>query len=509
MVGHPALRSGCFMIFLATASVAARADVAYTDTETPSGDKMSVIRMSVTPSPLPVPALRYRFLARDIDLKPGNAAPFYYRAMLDLPRQLEAVRKKYNEEELFKWYGTGAEATPLEQLPLEKVRDAVNMSIGGGVWDQLMEASQRRDCDFQLGLTEVRGLELSSFFLDEFQRSREISRMLAMRTRLAIAERRYDDAIETMRMNYRLARDFGSGPLLICGLVGIAEASITNNTVVEMIAAPDSPNLYWALSELPQPLVDVRAAVRLELDIVPRMFPFLHRAETTARAPQEWNRLFTEMFRELTKFHDGQVPLSAVGSDAVAGVAATVVSLLGYSHAKQQLIAQGMSPEQVEKMAVGQVMAIYTGRHYRRIADQYETLWYMPYWRMRQHAKEIEDDFSRANLLSGAESRELLPLASIFLPAIQAARAAEVRLEREMAVLRVIEALRTYAASHDGKLPQGLEDIQEVPVPMNPATGKPFFYRLEGQTAILELPSSDGIPGSQRRFEIQLATAAK
>ena len=79
------------------------------------------------------------------------------------------------------------------------------------------------------------------------------------------------------------------------------------------------------------------------------------------------------------------------------------------------------------------------------------------------------------------------------------------RIDREVASLRVIEALRIYAARHDGRLPERLDDIDQVPVPNNPATGKPFVYRLEGTTGILDLPLSDHIAGSGRRYEIQIA----
>ena len=67
-----------------------------------------------------------------------------------------------------------------------------------------------------------------------------------------------------------------------------------------------------------------------------------------------------------------------------------------------------------------------------------------------------------------------------------------------------IEALRMHAAIV-GRFPAGLDEIEHVPVPENPATGKRFNYRLSGETAMLELPFSDGMPGMSWRFEIQLA----
>jgi hypothetical protein len=36
-----------------------------------------------------------------------------------------------------------------------------------------------------------------------------------------------------------------------------------------------------------------------------------------------------------------------------------------------------------------------------------------------------------------------------------------------------------YAAGHDGQLPKALDEITTVPVPLNPATGKTFVYRVQ------------------------------
>jgi hypothetical protein len=330
--------------------------------------------------------------------------------------------------------------------------------------------------------------------------------MLLLRTRLAVAERRYDDAIATMRMNYRLGQDAAKPPLLVCGLIGIAIESMTNGTLLELIASADSPNLYWSLTQLPDPLVDLRSAARFEMDFGPRIFPFIHHAETADRSPQEWNRLYSRAFLDMAVVGE---PALAARNDLQAGIVATMMALVGYSHAKSQLIAQGMDRARVEQMAVGQVMAIYTERKYQQTANDFEKLWYVPFWEMRERSAAIEKRLRMADPLSGNLDREVLPIVSLLLPAMQSARAAQVRLERDIAALRVIEALRMYAAGHDRRLPERLDDVVEVPVPLNPATGKPFLYRLESGTAVLELPSADGTPGYHRRFEIQVSQAAK
>jgi hypothetical protein len=156
-------------------------------------------------------------------------------------------------------------------------------------------------------------------------------------------------------------------------------------------------------------------------------------------------------------------------------------------------------------MPVGQVVAIYTERNYQQFADEWETLWYMPYWEIQGRAEAMEDRIAKARLGSGSADREIIPMVSLLLPAMEAARDAQVRLEREIASLRVIEAVRMYAAGNRGELPPSLEKITQVPVPINPATGKDYVYYVRGGTAILELPASDGIGGGNRRYEIKVA----
>src|SRR5689334_9818748 len=107
-------------ITLATA-IPAGADASITYDKVQEGDKeLEIVRLTVTPAPEPVPALRHRLVARDVDLVTGNSVPFYYRAQLELSGTMKKIRERFNEEkELSLWYGTGEDATPVEKLPLD------------------------------------------------------------------------------------------------------------------------------------------------------------------------------------------------------------------------------------------------------------------------------------------------------------------------------------------------------------------------------------------------------
>jgi hypothetical protein len=497
--------SNCVVAFawlasLWATSLTARGEV----TRTGSDDNgLTIVHLAVTPAAEPSPVMKYRLMPRDIDLRPGNAAPYYYRALLETRTTMDRLRKEFGDE-YDEWY-YGDPHIPTSQLPLAKLRKADGYAASA-LEGPVTEATARRSCDWQLELDQLRGADVIAFHLTEFQQLRDLARMLAIRARLAIAEGRYDDALRALRMNFRVAVDTGNEPLIVCGLIGIAIAGVNDDALAELIAAPNSPNLYWALTELPQPLVDLRPADRFESDIGARVFPLIHNAETTDRSPEEWNRLVKQTVRDMagqdTEYFRGLDPLGA-------DLSATGFALIGYSLAKEHLIAEGMDRNKVEAMAVGQVLAIYSERVYERHANEFETLWYVPFWEMDRRYRDAEGKLNDARPLWGGADRELFPFAMSLLPAMQAARTAQVKQDRDIAAFRVIEALRMYAADHAGSLPAKLDEIRAVPVPLNPATGKPFVYRLDGKVAVLELPLSDGIPGVNRRYEITIAAKDK
>ena len=90
------------------------------------------------------------------------------------------------------------------------------------------------------------------------------------------------------------------------------------------------------------------------------------------------------------------------------------------------------------------------------------------------------------------------------LPPFPSPCSAFARTERQLAAIRCIAALRIYAAAHDGELPATLDEIKEVPIPLNPVTGKAFRYHLEGKTAVLD---ADGGLTSTPRPQYRIVVA--
>ena len=463
-----------------------------------------VIRMTVTPADEPVPTFKYRLTYRPHELVRGNSVAHYMRAFPEggLEQTWKYLVDHYGEE-VDDWYG---DKYPISKLPIDKVIEAAS-HFDRLTNDHVLPASRCRDTDWGVAYEDIRGPETISFLLPEIQSMRSVCRAMSLQTRVAIAQQHYDRAIELMRANYRLGRDVGKQPILVSGLVGIAVQNITtSDNMVDLIAAPDSPNMYWALSELPRPQVSLRDAVRLELAIGPRMFPILDHPEQQEHAFEEWNALW---LRDVSSLVSPDVsglvdsPLSS-NSKQVQSLLGMGAALAGYSHSKERLVAWGYKADEVEQMAVGQVMAIYQAGAYQRLADRMERSLYVDFPAAKELNRDEQQMFSEAGVFGSSPDRELLPIASLLLPAVTVARTASIRTDRELDAVRVIEALRMHAAQNDGKWPKTLDEVTCVPVPNNPATGKPFDYHVEGEVAVLLLPLSDGLR-VQRRYELTLA----
>jgi hypothetical protein len=77
-------------------------------------------------------------------------------------------------------------------------------------------------------------------------------------------------------------------------------------------------------------------------------------------------------------------------------------------------------------------------------------------------------------------------------PAHERVRILALRFERDLKMLQCLEAIRLYAAAHDGNLPERLDQGLPGAVPIDPLHDLPFVYRASGDSAILESPAPRG-----------------
>lgn len=424
------------------------------------------VRLTVTPAAAPPYALQYALLPPLFDQEPGNAVLLYYLAR-------DAVPSGEDDARVNAWL-----ALPPDQLP----RDAVREFLGAMSLRNVELGARRRDADWGLPIEE--GVNMLLPRLSEF---RGIGKLLALKARLEIVEGRYDDAIRTLQTGFAFARHVGQGPTIIQKLVGIAIAALMQQEVALWIDQPGSPNLYWALARLPDPMVDMAEALEWERSWLFLQFPPLRGLRTANLTPEQWQQAVNEL---LSMLGDEQ-------EDASALAAVTAVRL--YPRAKEYLRAMGMTEEQIEAMPVQQAIAIHSLDVYRRLSDDTYKWFALPYWQAHQGLRQAQQAIEEA-----ARSGEGDPFIRL-LPSFGRAYLQTARLDRRLAALRTIEALRMHAAAHDGALPGTLAEIHVVPVPIDPVTGQAFGYELRGRTAVLTGPAPEGNPPSDAdRWEVTL-----
>jgi hypothetical protein len=264
----------------------------------------------------------------------------------------------------------------------------------------------------------------------------------------------------------------------------------------EFAAAPGAPNLYWPLSALPQPFVDPLQPMQWERSFVAFAVPELARAARGELPPEQWQAVWRSV-RNLASSTNGSGAADR-GWDAGA-VADALAAAKAYPEAKKYLVASGVAAERVAALPVAYVVGTY---HYRRYQEWSDELWkgfVLPYWQgagvMTRAAREMD----RSEAADGQN-----PFTAL-LPSLNLNRLRLAQVDRSIAALRVVEAVRAHAAENDGRLPDSLDDVKGVPLPLDPVSGKPFRFERTPDGALLQAPR---VPAEQTspspRFEISI-----
>jgi hypothetical protein len=406
---------------LAVCALPSRADQTITSSET-------VIRLTVKPMAAPRPALRYLLLPELKEMSPGNPIPNYLKCMLD--QDFSADREE----------------------------------LGKAALRQADRAARMDKPDWQI-LPKVKtdGIGL---LLPDVQKIRALASALQIRFREEVAQRRFDDALRTAKTMFAMSRHMSEHPTLIGDLVGIAIAFVAIGPLEEMLEQPDCPNLYWALTNLPNPLVPLDKGMEGERLLILSEFHDLD--ENSPMSADQIKNLIAHIdkLREIERGAGKQVKSTRAWLDERTKDEALVRA------ARTRLVEVGFPEERLLRFPADQVILLDERREYEVRRDDVMKLMKLPAWQFDALAGEAKP---------ASESPALF---AFLVPAPHKVRRAQGRLEQRIALLRHVEALRLYAAAHDGKLPEKLSEVP-VPLPDDPITGKPFRYEVDGSTAHL------------------------
>ncbi len=436
------------------------------------------IDMQIDAAAEPSPALKYRLYPSHASLKPGNSVPYYYRAILEIS---ESARKQYFEIEEQLAHAPLAEyRQPENAKRIRAIIDSYQSSL-----ENVNEATSRQQTNWDWQLNQLTGDKPFTYRLEEIQKSRDITRMLSLKARLEAAEGRFDESVRTLQQTFKLGRDVAQPSFVINALVGMSLTGVVVRDVRDTIGEAGCPNLYWALATLPDPVIPLRHALEYEAQVYEQMLPFLKDPEHGQHSSEEWARLLREGHRTLMSLSNRpQTPQGALDAVAVG------LMMRGYPLAKRELIAAGMDRQKIERMPVGQVIAIHQKRSLQYVLDESLKWGYLDYRRAKPFFDRTAQRLREEGRLRGAATKEVLPLVSVFLNALRIWASAPPTLESQIKGLMALEAIRLHMAANEGRFPATLDEIDVVPVPICPLTGKAYEYRLEGESAVLLVPTN-------------------
>ncbi|MBN1806445.1 MAG: hypothetical protein JW837_14445 [Sedimentisphaerales bacterium] len=313
-----------------------KADVAVKEQKQETNTKnVRTTELALHPAKAPEPAQKYRLLPKAEEQTDADAVPLYEKALQLLPEDAQM-------DQISQWLKMLSSELPIQQA--QSILQQFNPTM-----ELLKQATKCKKCDWPYWDDDT-SLQITSKF-------RTIALFLDLQVRIQIAQGDYDKAIDTVQNGFTMAKHLGNGPTLLQGLTGVAIGARMFRPLEQFVQQPDTPNLYWALQELPQPFIDL-----------------------------------TEQ-------------------------------------------------------------------------SQYEDL----------------DTKEKMHILTN-------------------------RLDRNMAALQCVEAIRLYAAVHNSRFPDELSDITQVPVPENPVTQKPLIYKCTGSKAFLEAPPKEG---QKDKYEIRYELSLK
>jgi len=442
----------------------------------------TVVRLTVHPAPAPSPPLRYELLPDVMELSPGNPIQGYLKMFVDNHDMFHSNNMPFfyfperADDEWFK--------IPLQQLPLDKLKD-----LDTTPWKMIDTAARLELPNWQCRFWEWKKYGWGEWKgpLPEVVLMPDVVGRLQMRIRIQLADGRLNDAIATAKTLFAICRHLGECPTPFGSHYGTITGLRIMESLEEVIQKPECPNLYWALSSLPIPLVDTHQAIQGDWVLRPSWMDHVNEKAQMADAALQ------SVVSEIPGQDDAdklRARLSAKAADAAYLEAA-----------RSRLHGSGLNAAVVRQLPALQVVLLNEIAIRKIARDELVRSMSLPYW---QASATFAADLAHANKIadSGVFSADMQTM----IKDLHSFWVQQNRLDQRVALLRCVEAIRLYAAEHNGEFPKQLGDMT-VPLPIDPITGKPPIYELNESSAAVRGSSPLGVRDEQYKFSYEISLA--
>ena len=362
-----------------------------------------VERLTIHPVATTQSSLQYNLLPELMDQAPGNAAPLYLMAskLGPDPKQASEALDRVSD------FLDG----PADQLPREKARQLLApFQTKLRVADL---AAHREEAQWDPALRED-GVNALLPYLSDL---RGLALLWSLQSRLQILDNDWPAAARTISDGFTLSRQLRRQAVTVQGLIaaGIADETLARG-IQDWISHGESPNLYWSLSSLPQPFIDVHEIALWEKSIVYFTFPVLRDTPDSRPDADSWRKFLAQVSEMIGSEKRNAMPTQ---------VRAALFAAMAYPCARVYLLSHGRTPAQVDAMSVDQTAGMFWAAQFREANDQAWQAWELPFWEGRAELERWQSQFH-------AEQEELHAFNPLmgFPPAMETARFQFARLDR-------------------------------------------------------------------------------
>lgn len=424
-----------------------------------------------TPTPIflvssasePAPALRYRLYPARHELQPGMAMLRYARAII--------VYQSISADERNAWMQIpilSPEATSTDAASL-----ATAVERTEAVYSELQALAMSEDNRWDHRLRDVSGPAVYQYVLPEVQEARTMARVLRIRIQHQLNEKDFEGAITTIRVGFRLAEFVGQGETGIQRLVGIAVHAMMRDALLETIKIPGCPNLYWALATLPPRLINIDDSIAWEMQNITQVLPELRDVHTEIWSEEEATANWIELLSNL-----GKLSNASIDSSSFTQLTSAVKEKAIVDEALSRLKAEGIDEGRLSKMPSLQIILADATLQVRRMGDDLCKGHLLPRF-AGVAILDQEDARYQKWLEENRNSSVAAVIMNTLYPSVRQMKEAETRMLLSHSRLMTLEAIRLYAAQHNGELPKSLDELTVAPALPDPYTNQPFGYRVE------------------------------
>ena len=418
--------------------------------------------MTISPAAADDAADLFVYSQQALDLRDENAATLYLQALIVGPHWTTESSDEWNRV---------YDLPPEQRDPaaVEKLLQRYRLDS-----DILEPAVRREWADFGAPAREL-GIAALLPYLNEMRQLANAMDLYVDYHRLR-GERAEAEAMTRRLFVLGLHVGNSRSGVLVDGLVGVGISTMAVNQAVHLAEMPDAPNRYWALTDLPRPAFDVMRWMRAERAFLDWTFPAIRTPALMDAA--RWRNMQDVVMNGVVG-SDQDRPEDVAFRRQIAdpspdGPLATA--------ARRFLKGRGATDAGLDAMGLYPMLAAYLGEDYKLQVDRLTAALGLPYPQANGRLRKVEEGQAEMSPLT----RVMLSTSFRFAP-----RRYLVRLDRLIDAARTVEAIRDYAASHDGLPPAELADCR-LPVPDDVATGRPFGYAADGRTFVLTAAPPEG-----------------